>query len=134
MNISFTNWAKHLNNHLPWVLMMLLITIQSSLSSELLSLNIPIGVDKLVHFAIFGILGWLLTRGFLSIKNIFMNKNYIWLVPLVASLFALIDEFHQALVPGRSPDFMDFGADFIGAIFFMWLYKKKNLAKQSNIL
>ncbi|MBL1204706.1 MAG: VanZ family protein [Calditrichaeota bacterium] len=106
--------------------MMLLITIQSGLSSELLSVKIPKGVDKIIHFAIFGLLGWLMTRGFLMSEKIFLKKHYLWLVPLIGALFAVLDEFHQALVPGRYPDFFDWTADFLGIVVFMLLYKKRN--------
>jgi len=105
--------------------MMLLITIQSSLSSEVLSLKMPKGLDKIIHFLIFGILGWVMTRGFFMTKSIFVKKHFFWLIPLITGLFAVLDEYHQALVPGRSPDFFDWMADFLGVVVFMWLYIKK---------
>ena len=106
--------------------MVALITIQSSLTSEILSLKMPKGVDKLIHFSIFGTLGWVMTRGMLKSESNFMIKNYFWIVPLFTGLFAIIDEYHQALVPGRFPDYKDWIADFLGVLFFMWLYQKRN--------
>lgn len=128
MNVNSPKWAKQFNAHLPWTLMIALISIQSSISPEMLSFHMPKGLDKLIHFSIFGILGWVMTRGFVMTESKFIKKGYMWLVPLIAGLFAIVDEFHQTFVPGRSLDFMDWVADFLGAVFFMWLYKKKKLA------
>ncbi len=84
----------------------------------------PKGLDKLIHFSIFGILGWVMTRGFILSENLFIKKQFVWLIPISIGLFAILDEYHQSLVPGRFPDFLDWTADFLGAVFFMWLYKK----------
>ncbi len=35
---------------------------------------------------------------------------------LVASLYAVTDEVHQAFVPGRTPDVVDWGVDTLGAL------------------
>lgn len=122
MDSKLTRILKQLNNHLPWITMMLLITVQSSLTSELLSLKIPRGVDKIIHFLIFGLLGWLMIRGFdRGFKTLNMRFKYTLTACLVA-VFGVLDELHQAMVPGRSPDFADWVADISGALFFSWLF------------
>jgi VanZ family protein len=120
-----SSWARQLNAHLPWLLMLVLIFLQSSLTSEILSIKIPKGIDKLIHFSIFGLLGWLMTRGVYMSTSQYIKNNFLWLVPLFCLLYAISDEFHQALVPGRSPDIFDIIADIAGVVFFMLLYKKK---------
>ena len=55
---------------------MLLITTQSALTSEVLSLKMPIGLDKIIHFTIFGILGWLMTRGLSRTESLLLKQNF----------------------------------------------------------
>ena len=57
---------------------MIIITVESSISN----ISLPdIGIsftDKIIHFGLFGILGWLLARGFYSFPAI--NEPYPWLL------------------------------------------------------
>lgn len=48
-----------------------------------------------------------------------------WALPfLVACLYAITDEFHQSLVPGRSPTIRDLGFDVLGiSTAFLWWYR-----------
>ncbi len=103
---------KLLNAQLPWVVMMSLITIQSAMTSSLL-VQLPTGMDKVIHFLIFGVLGWLLARGvFEAAPGALWSR---WLLILVGgALFAMLDEMHQALVPGRHADIRDWLADMAG--------------------
>lgn len=47
---------------------------------------------------------------------------------IAASLYGITDEFHQAFVPGRTPDVVDWGVDtlgaFAGAVLVLALYAK----------
>ncbi|MCB0284475.1 MAG: VanZ family protein [Calditrichaeota bacterium] len=124
---------KMINAHLPWLLMMALLTLQSSISGDVLSVNLIHGLDKVVHFFIFGVLGWLLTRGFDKTENIFINRNSVWIIPLIIAFFGAFDEYHQTLTPGRFADITDWLSDFSGAVLFMIIYrqKKKSLSSAS---
>lgn len=110
---------RYINAHAPWILMMIAITIQSSISN----ISLPdIGItftDKLAHFGVFGIMGWVLTRGM-----IMSRVKYAILVALIIGfIFAITDEWHQSKVPGRDADVLDVVADLIGLIVFAYLYK-----------
>ena len=83
------------------------------------------GLDKIIHFLIFGVLGWLMARGFSNSTKAYVRKNYSWLILLVAFSFAVVDEIHQSMVPGRYPDISDWAADVAGIIIFMFWYKKR---------
>ena len=121
---------KLLNGQLPWVTMMILITIQSAMTSTLL-VKLPSGMDKFIHFLIFFVLGWLMTRGMYDSEKISLPLK--WLIILAGgALFALLDEWHQSLVPGRVADTMDWLADMAGIISAgLWYYylngRKKNV-------
>lgn len=116
-----------LNAHLPWLLLMITITIQSSLSNiRLPDLGFDF-IDKAVHFLVFGMLGWLLARG-MSKSNRPILKNHSMIFILVAGgLFGLIDEWHQSMVPGRMADIRDWLADMAGiylfALYYNWKFK-----------
>lgn len=71
------------------------------------------GIDKLVHAVLYGVLGFLVTRAS-------WERARAW--PAVAAallgvlVFAALDEWHQAFVPGRSTDLLDLAADALGAL------------------
>lgn len=62
--------------------------------------------DKLYHAVNFGILAGLL----------YLATGRAWLAVLLASLYGVSDELHQAYVPGRSSDVTDWLADTTGAL------------------
>jgi VanZ family protein len=107
------------------VAMMIIISFQSSTSKiKLPDLSFDF-IDKLVHFFVFGILGWLIARGMYKSKNYFIHKNFILLAIFMGTIFGLIDEWHQSLVPGRQADVGDWLADVLGIITLSFFYKMK---------
>jgi VanZ family protein len=70
------------------------------------------GVDKLVHVAMYGILGWLLARAALLVPR---RPQAVARALAVALAFGAVDEIHQQIVPGRSADVADWLADATGA-------------------
>ncbi len=72
--------------------------------------------DKGVHFVEYGILGWLCAaasaRTWLSVPA-WRTASF---AVFISVLWGLSDEIHQAMVPGRSPELADLGADLLGAI------------------
>ena len=110
---------RFINAHAPWILMMIAITVESSIRD----ISLPdIGItftDKLAHFGVFGIMGWVLTRGM-----VLSNKRYPILISVaIGFIFAVTDEWHQSFVPGRDADVLDVLADLIGLIVSANLYK-----------
>lgn len=73
--------------------------------------DIP-GVDKVVHGALYGVLGALVARA------IGAKSGSAWLAAgVVVALFAAVDEWHQQWIPGRSAEAFDWVADVAGATF-----------------
>ncbi len=70
-------------------------------------------IRKTAHFINYGILFWLLIRGPLA------GRPYIAFSLCV--LYALLDEGHQILVPGRTPSLYDVALDSSGALFSRFL-------------
>lgn len=117
--------GQRLNAHLPWLLLMILITIQSSLSGFQLP---PLGLqfeDKIVHFFIFGVLAWLMIRGFTIESNVWIHQNRFAITLTLAILFAISDEGHQYLVKSRNADWLDLLADAVGIFYFTILFRYK---------
>lgn len=70
-------------------------------------------LDKAVHAALYGVLGWLVGTA-LSVSG--RRNRWTFAVALVAiATFAGIDELHQRWLPGRVPMTSDWLADIIGA-------------------
>ncbi|RLD13355.1 hypothetical protein DRI50_07350 [candidate division KSB1 bacterium] len=126
--------GEKLNAHLPWFTLMMLVTIESSLIGfQLPKLGLRIE-DKIVHFLIFGILGWLLVRGMIMESTKWIRRNAYFIAVLVGFLFALSDEWHQSLVPGRDASVGDLLADILGIAFFIWYFYQKQRRKDLSTI
>lgn len=87
---------------------------QSNFFYKLLGIDLKsMGIDirKLAHFSIYFALGFscLLSFSDITRKNIFYSV-------LFSFVYALTDEFHQSLIPGRGPQFTDVLIDTTGAL------------------
>jgi VanZ family protein len=74
------------------------------------SLPGPSGTDKAGHFFMYGMLGFLVQRAATSTREV----RVLGTVMAVLALFAAADEWHQAFIPGRSADVVDWVADTTG--------------------
>jgi glycopeptide antibiotics resistance protein len=82
--------------------------------------------DKIVHLVLFGVLCFLLLRGFNRQNNFsVLNKNSIALALLISISYGGIVELLQTYVfIHRSGDIRDAAANAIGALIGYWIYKK----------
>jgi VanZ family protein len=69
-------------------------------------------VDKALHFSIYAVLAFLLTR--LTFEGLPRHRAAAIAV-LIAVLFGAVDEWHQSFIPGRSKELADWFADTAGA-------------------
>ncbi len=73
-------------------------------------------VRKAAHFSIYGILGVFVC---LSVSSFIETKIIAYLTALsITIILAILDEFHQSFVPGRSMEFTDVMIDGLGAAIF----------------
>lgn len=75
--------------------------------------DVPPGTDKLVHAVLYAVLGWLVAR---AISHPRHPAGSFILIMLGLAVFAALDEWHQAFIPGREPNVMDWVADVSGAM------------------
>lgn len=74
------------------------------------SLPGPRGTDKAGHFFMYGMLGFLLQRAAAPTRQ----GRVLAAVMCGVAMFAAVDEWHQAFIPGRSADVGDWVADTTG--------------------
>jgi len=103
-----------LRNQLPLYLYIGGIFALSSIpSGSIPSINAPSFIDKVVHFAEYGILGFLLFRAIFSFNKI-SAKWLAILVMFCAAALGAMDEFYQSLT-GRDSSIYDWIFDCLGA-------------------
>lgn len=78
--------------------------------------DIP-GLDKVVHFTLYGGLALLCARAVNAYVGERLKAAYAGVV--LALLYGISDEVHQSFTPGRQPDVYDWVADTLGAIVFV---------------
>ncbi|MDQ3699281.1 MAG: VanZ family protein [Gemmatimonadota bacterium] len=73
------------------------------------------GADKLAHVGMYGVLGWLAARANGLGAGAAPGARGLAPVLMMVFAFAALDEWHQAFIPGRSADALDWLADVVGA-------------------
>ena len=92
----------------------LAIFAASSIPGHSIQKMMVVSWDKLYHLAEFGVLVVALAWTMVKMRT----SKWSWMVPVTAfaigAVYAPIDEFHQALVPGRDMSILDMAADWAG--------------------
>jgi len=76
--------------------------------------------SNFVHIPVFALITFLWLNSFNASKEAF-GKTLIILLGIV--MFAISDEVHQSMVPGRTASILDIGLDMIGIIIGYLIYK-----------
>jgi len=81
---------------------------------------LPEGADKVIHAVLyaalaFGVLWALRATPFKR------HPHLIWIAVFICLLYGATDEFHQSLVPGRTPSAADLLADGLGSLIGAWI-------------
>jgi VanZ family protein len=83
--------------------------------SDLPAPSLFMGLDKLAHALVFGILGFLISRSFkLRGENVPFSR--VLLITLMVAIYGGFDEAHQLFVSGRVASIGDFIADTGGGL------------------
>lgn len=96
---------------------MLLLTIQSASQNIELPTSSANGSDKVVHFLVFGVLGFCLAKG---LKVLF--KRYILWSIGIGTVYGILSELIQNITPGRSMTWQDLIANICGVTVFVFVY------------
>jgi len=117
--------------YLPPVLWSALIFAGSSFPADRLPNVLFVGADKLIHFVLFLVLCFLAHRAFLrqSVRT-FSARNALVLSIGITMIYGISDEAHQIFVPGRSAEFPDLVADWLGAFAYGGFFLLQQRAKR----
>jgi|SRR3990172_11904716 len=93
------------------------IYIASSIPSDRITWYILHRIDKIIHIAIFFILGLLVYRAMYT-QNRSPSFTYkkVWIMLFIVIGYGILDELHQAGTPGRTVDVLDLLADAGGGV------------------
>lgn len=108
--------------YLPLIIYWVIIFILTSLPNDIaINLNVS---DKIEHFGAYGVLSFMLFFTLSFQKKVPLFKEFPATFTLVlASLYGMVDELHQLLVPGRMADIKDWTADFLGSLIAVVIAK-----------
>jgi VanZ family protein len=107
---------------MPVIIYCVMIYIQSS---HAIPESLPVfsGMDKILHFFAYAVLGVLFFRAFNTLK-IKHNRGMLVLISIVAAtLYGISDEIHQHFVVSRDADIADAVFDMLGSIFGVYVYQ-----------
>lgn len=117
-------WRTFLSLWTPVFLYIALIFTLSSMSYP----PVPAGVSgDLLHYPEYTVLGFLLGRALQGQKPGLPGVGVLFWAFLLSVLFGASDEFHQAFVPERVPDVMDWARDCAGTaagVAAWWLWRR----------
>lgn len=116
---------KKFQKYEKWLLLIFWAGIIYFLSSRQLAFiaatdNWELWIRKLGHMFVFGILAFLIFRVLQYTEKRHVYWNLAWAF-VFAVLYAISDEYHQSLVPGRFGTYQDVLIDTIGIIIATWL-------------
>ena len=87
----------------------LLILTVSSIPSREFPVGTPLHLDKIAHAVEYGILAILVCRAART-----PTSRDLVLIALFCTIYGVLDELHQHLIPGRFPSIWDAVADAVG--------------------
>ena len=85
----------------------------------------PPALQNLLHLPAYGLLAWLWAR--LLIHTRLPRSRLLGLALALTLAYALFDEWHQSLVPGRYPSATDLLANALGATIALALFRYRRL-------
>jgi len=121
-------WTFLLAGYIAFIGLILLLAYSNALHRLL---NIPF-YDKLGHFYLIGMLAYLAYRA---------SNRHHWQIealllpagPTIIWGLSLLEEGLQTFSPYRSADVLDFVADTIGILFFIWLDNRQQKRKSNHV-
>lgn len=103
-----------------WPVILAALIFTASSRSEVAGPSIP-GIDKVAHFAVYGLLGTLVLRAMRRPQGRHKFRA-AWVSVLIVSVYGLSDEWHQSFTPGRDVEAADWIADTLGGALAVTLY------------
>ena len=128
-------FLRHLYPALLWALFILLLCAIPGPHIPRLTFLDWLQPDKIAHLVLFGVLCYLLIKGFRKQQAIqtFTDRSKVWAVLLSSVYGAVVELLQQYVFAKRSGEVLDVLADALGAFLGLWLYvywvKRKSAAQ-----
>lgn len=121
MNKKFVKLFKAFSPAALWAVVIYLFSAQEVLPGLSLSIS-DFLLKKTAHMFVFAVLYLLMLRGFALLGE---SPLRAWKkTALICLSYAILDELHQTIVPGRSGTVRDVGYDFLGiSLAFLQKFK-----------
>jgi len=107
-----------------WAAFILLLTSVRLPGSDWAPDQLPL--DKVAHFALYGVLGWALAG---TVGRLGASIQWWLVIALLGFGFAALDEWHQTWIIGRVPSVGDWLADTAGLVVGMTVHKWKDFSR-----
>ncbi len=122
---------KQLFPFFAWTILIFVVSSIPRLSGD--EFGMPAWSDKVAHFLEYLILAFLFYRGIRGER--WRMGVPAWLIVLATGLaIASVDEYHQAFIPGRDSNLLDWGTDMAGvacgALVGMRWYRERDGAEE----
>jgi len=97
----------------------------SSVPGPLPRVGIPF-FDKLFHIGEYALFGLLCCRALRNSSPQLLIENFKIFGIIIVILFGILDEYHQAFIPGRDFSIFDIFSDAIGGLIGVFIYGRYN--------
>ena len=111
-------WCKPFARYFLAAWLITIITVSSIPSIPTLKIHTEkaeIRIDYLIHFCEYGLLAFMAFLSFAD-KNFGVGYRKYILITLSLIVFALLDEFHQKVIPGRTFNVNDIISNILGIV------------------
>ncbi len=131
-NIRPANFWRY---QLPALVWAVFIFTLSSIPATMVPFSPPLGLDKAFHVSIFFVFGLLLNRAFRFQSRLpLLSSHHLVLSLVIVASYGFLDELHQTVVPGRSPDYADALADAAGGLLSTaYLFVRQKISARREI-
>jgi VanZ family protein len=116
--LRFIIWCKPLARYflVAWIITILVVSSIPSLPTlKIHTAKAEIRLDYLIHFCEYGSLAFLAFLTFIR-KEFKVNYSRFSLITILLAAFAILDEFHQKFIPGRSYNIIDILSNIAGIV------------------
>lgn len=120
--ISFASTREFSALNTSKILRPLILWILPNLSEARVA-TIHFIIRKIGHFSEYAVLGLLAARAFSVSAKTFLRQHWFQLSLVLLIVYALLDEFHQSFVPGRTASIYDSAIDVIGGLTALLVFR-----------
>ena len=89
-------------------------------------------IRKLAHFSEYALLGVLSARALRTSPNSSLQRRWFLISIALIVVYALLDEYHQAFVPSRTPSIFDSLIDSLGGLAALLVIRFRSNEKDSS--